>query len=870
MKRFKLITATLWVLLGLSNMAQVTNYPQLADVLRGTNPPQPASGPALQESENAEVGQALSAVPAGETGAEGQAGEEEAGDEESPDALPPPFPFGQGLATNEALVGLKYEAIDLDEVLKQYSEWTGLAILKAPDVPAVKITIKCPKRMPKKEALLAIEGVLGMNGVALVPMGDKFLKVVAIGAARQSGMATTTGAMEPAITDTDKLISQIVEFKHIDIAEATATIQNLLHPFGKIMPLERINSVMITDTAVNLKRILEILELIDQPIETREEMRIFPITYAKASEIMSKIEAILADAQAQDAKTKQIRQQLTTSRLPLQPLQPAQPGKPTTTTSVVDLLKPESERGIIRGKVKMVADDRTNGLIIITRPEHFRFIEKIIKALDCSVEPDVSIKVVSLEYASAKDVVSLLTSLVGATSTTKPTTPQTKEDAALSSLTSSFAPPASKEPAKTGSTTGTSGEIQISGKMSSDVKIIADPRTNALLIMATKKDMATIMELLEQLDISLAQVLIEVVIIEVELGNDFKMGVDWLQKSMIAYNKKQNGGRRAFLGYAGSSMQGADGQIINATTLTEASKNIAGAGSGLTYYFSIFDLNIDAVVNMLQTTSDARILSTPIILTTDNKEARIMVGEKRPIVTSTSMSSGGVQQSGYEYKDIGIELKVTPHINKNGFVIMEVSQKVNNVGGNQKIDGNDVPIITTREFGASISVNDRRTIVLGGLVGTEQKKDEEKIPFLGSIPLVGLLFRSQGDQNKRAELMVMITPYVLKSPQEVYKETSRRFDSLQKADDLLRKDWSDTELGRTPTAEQLRAREREKTREDQEQKASAKELGREMERANRKAEREAKKAQKQNESKPGPDDQLDEMPSPAPAEKEVR
>ncbi len=852
MKRIKLIAGLGWVFFGLCNLAQMpeaptptTNVPipLLTNVLSRGMPkaiaPRPTNFPAPM----------LTNFPGMPVAAEEEEAEE-AGDSANAAAQPARLPFGQALGTNETMVGLKYEALDLDEVLKQYSEWTGLAILKAPDVPAVKITIKCPQRMPKREALLAIEGVLGMHGVALVPMGDKFLKVVAIAAARQSGMATGTGAMDAGITDTDKLVSQIVEFKHIDIAEAQATIQSLLHAYGKILPLERVNSVLITDTAVNLKRVLEILELIDQPIETREELRIFPITYAKASEIMGKIEAILADAQAQDAKTRQIRQQLTTTRMPLTPLQPPVPGRPATTTSVVDLLAPASERGIIRGKVKMVADDRTNGLIIITRPEHFRFIEKIIKALDCSVEPDVTIKVYSLEYASAKDVVALLTSLVGATSsgTKPPATPgQQQTESALASLTSSFASPAAKEAAKGGAASGAGGEIQISGKMSADVKIIADPRTNALLIMATKKDMATIMELLEQLDISLAQVLIEVVIIEVELGDNFKMGVDWLQKSMVAYNKKQNGGRRAFLGFAGASMQGADGAIIDATALTEASKNIAGPGSGLTYYFSIFDLNIDAVLNMLQTTSDARILSTPIILTTDNKEARIMVGEKRPIVTSTSMSSGGVQQSGYEYKDIGIELKVTPHINKNGFVIMEVSQKVNNVGGNQKIDGNDVPIITTREFGASISVNDRRTIVLGGLVGTEQKKGEEKIPFLGNIPLVGYLFRTEGEENKRAELMVMITPYVLKSPRDIFNETSRRFNSLQKADDLLRKDWSETELGRQLTAEQLRAKEREKTREEQERAASDQELIKEIDRANRKAEREAKKNRKLSE-----------------------
>lgn len=795
MKYFKTIMGILWVMFGLCGTAQMSNNT--------------AENQVIFENQTNEV------------------------------SLPSVLPFGQTRSTNEPLIGLKYEAMDLDEVLKQYSEWTELAIMKAPNVPAVKITLKCPKRLPKREALLAIESVLAMNGVALVPMG-KFLKVVPIASARQYGMAIGTGTMSETITDTDKLVSRIIELKHIDIAEAQGTIQNLMHSYGKIMPLERINCILLTDTAINIQRILEILEVVDQPIESREELRIFPITYAKASDIMGKIEAILADAQDRESKTKLIRKQLTAARMPMRPLQPRKSRKSTPTTSIVDLLQPAIERGLVRGKVKMVADDRTNGLIVITRPEHFRFIENIIKALDRQVEPDVTIKVFPLEYAEAKAVVSLLTSLISSSSSAtktpgKRTSPAEKATTPI--LTPAFT--SSKASQKSKTTKKSSGETQISGKLSADVKIIADDRTNALLIMANKMDMITIENLLTKLDISLAQVLIEVVIIEVGLGKDFKMGIDWLQKSMIAYNKKQGGGRRAFMGFAGASMEGTDGQIINATTLTDVSKNIAGAGSGLSYYFSIFDLNIDAVLNMLQTTTDARILSTPIILTTDNKEAKIMVGEKRPIVTSTSMSSGGTQQSGYEYKDIGIELTVTPHINKKGFVVMEVSQKINNVGGNVTIDGNEVPIITSREFGASISVNDRRTIVLGGLVMSETKDDMTKIPFLGDVPLLGYLFRYQSNEKKRGELMVMITPYVLTTPEDIYRETSRRFDALEKADNLLRRDWSETELGKMPTAAQLRKREHERIREDQERQASEKELAKEAQRAARKAERKA-------------------------------
>jgi len=728
----------------------------------------------------------------------------ESGDELAPagtnqPALMPSVPESPSMDT---LVGLKYENMDVEEVLKQYSDWMGLALMKAPDVPAVKITLKCPKRLPKREALLAIEGVLAMNGIALVPMGDKFLKVVQIGSARQQGMATGTGPLDKDIADTDRLVSRIVELKHLEIAEAQGTIQNLLHAYGKVMPLDRVNCLLITETALNLKRILEILAIIDQPLESREELRIFTITYAKASEIQSKIESIIADVQAKESKSKVVRQQLAT-RMPLQPFQPLQPGQPAMTQpTTVDVSQPSLDRSLIQSKVKMVADDRINSLIVITRPEQLPFFTNIIAALDRRVEPEVSIKVFSLEYADAKDVVSVLNNLLGGTSS-KTTTPQANP-ASTPAPTSAFGLPAAAvstpDSKKSTTTTGAASEIQLAGKLSSDVKIIADPRINSLLVMASRSDMVIIEDVLRQVDIMLSQVLIEVVIVEIGLGDKIKVGVDWLQRSMIAYNAKQGGGNRAFLGFGGASISGAGAPLKDATAIDNIS--VLPTSSGLTYYFKFFDYNIDAVINMLASSSEAKILSTPIILTTDNKEAKILVGEKRPIVTSTSVSGGGVQQSAYQYVDIGIQLEVTPRINKKGFVVMDIKQKIDNKGDDVKIDNNLVPVITTRDFTASIAVNDGRTIVIGGIVSSDIVKSRSKIPFLGDIPFLGVLFRTDGTEEYRRELIVLMTPYVLNTPEKAYAESARRHGYISEASNLWTKGWSDSALAATSAKEQ--------------------------------------------------------------------
>ena len=232
--------------------------------------------------------------------------------------------------------------------------------------------------------------------------------------------------------------------------------------------------------------------------------------------------------------------------------------------------------------------------------------------------------------------------------------------------------------------------------------------------------------------------------------------------------------------------------------------------SGLTYFTTIFDLNIDAVIRMVASSSDAKILSTPVILTTDNTEAKIVVGEERPVVTSTSTSTAGQQTSAYEYRNIGINLTVTPRINPQRFVVMEIAQTADNLKDSTKIDGNDVPIITKREMKAQIAVPSRSTIALGGLVSNERRKSRAKIPILGDIPILGTLFRYDKDTDNRTELLVLLTPYVLTTPEEAQRETERLHSSTAVSQAKWYRGWSDSPLTR-PSKAQLNAEKRAQT-----------------------------------------------------------
>jgi len=183
------------------------------------------------------------------------------------------------------------------------------------------------------------------------------------------------------------------------------------------------------------------------------------------------------------------------------------------------------------------------------------------------------------------------------------------------------------------------------------------------------------------------------------------------------------------------------------------------------------------IVRLAGQSSDARVLSTPVVLTTDNTEAKIVAAEQRPVVTSTSIQTTGQNTQNFEYRNIGININVTPRINPSGFVMMEIEQTADEVLSETTINNTPVPIIGKRELSAQVGVQSRQSVVLGGLVRTDNSKSRNKVPVLGDIPLLGWFFRADTKRRNRTELLVLLTPYVLKTPQEALDETQRLYSN---------------------------------------------------------------------------------------------
>jgi general secretion pathway protein D len=427
-------------------------------------------------------------------------------------------------------VELKFNQATLDMVLQYYcSELTGRTLLQAPNVNAM-ITLRSQTELTIPEAIQAIKAVLAMNNIALVNQGDKFVKAVPITAASQEGLQIQTNQTEQVIhPETDELVSEVVPLKFIDPAEAQKAITGLIHPYGKILPLERINSLMIADTSVNLNRIKDILTRIDQPLDVKESIHILQMRFSKPSDIKAKLEEIIADQK--DKEKQPTVRRLNTSGAPGVDTAPATiPGVirarsvvPPGSANLTEAAGGESgDDRMIRGNVKVIADDRTSTLIIITRQENMRFFEQVVAALDVSTAPDVTIEVLRLEYADAEEVASMLNALIGAAASpsSKSSTPK------KTTTTSTTRPDGSPGPTATTSTTreeprsfqlqefidqqrqlagakGAEGKTKVGQLSAENIKILADKRTNGLILMASKGDMAALKDILKGMDVML-------------------------------------------------------------------------------------------------------------------------------------------------------------------------------------------------------------------------------------------------------------------------------------------------------------------------------------------------------------------------------
>lgn len=670
----------------------------------------------------------------------------------------------------QQLISLSFEDAPIEQAVELYREWTGRTIIRQADLSA-RITLK-GRQLTQDEAKQAIETVLSMNGIALIPMGEKFLKVVPIANARQEGMTIKPFDPEKKYTEADQLITQVIPLRYVVFADVQPLIQHLVHGYGKIIEMARINSVLITDTSANIARIVELVSMVDQPAE-KIEPRIYQLKYAEAATIAGKLKELV-----EAAKTKKSEQTVVENVRTI----PGVIRAPKADTGDTGAVQQEQQTEMIEGEVKIVSDDRTNIIIVFSKAANFDFFDRIIKVLDVPVDPAVVVEVVNLEFAKAKEISGILNEFVGAAKVTEKT--KAPGDSTGKSESSKTVDEVIQRAVETTGRDISPTAKNAIGRLSADTKILSDERSNSLLLMGRKSDIEALKQVIASLDVMLEQVMIEAVILSVGLGDDLTTGIQWVYDTQKGTTTDTNGN---IIATATRQLTGWNGASI-------AGSNVLA--NGLSYYGVFPDINMTAVINATKSDRNARILSTPVVLTTDNTEASITVGSERPVVSSSinSSSDSYSARATYEYRNIGITLKVTPNINPKGFVVMEITQTADDSTENVQIDGNDVPVISKREISATVAVQDRSTVVLGGLVQKTSSKSSSKIPLLGDIPLLGWLFSTHNNSDARSELVVLLTPYVLTTPEQAQDKAKQIFNASDARKTEWPRGWSQSPL----------------------------------------------------------------------------
>jgi general secretion pathway protein D len=586
------------------------------------------------------------------------------------------------------------------QVLDLMQRWTGKSILRPAALPASVYTLSLPASITRDEALLAIETLLNLNGIAVIQQGDKFLKVVPNLVAKAESPQLITGSVL-ALPPSGRIASKIFTLKHANAQELVTQIASGLNTTLASPPVYfgRNNALLITDSISNLQKIETLTAQIDKPQLDLVVTKSYVLKNAMATDMVNKL-------------TSMLRSPATVSG--------GAPFRLSTGTT-------------------FLADERTNRVLLMGSADQHTFFDGLIETLDQKSNPNTKTDVIFLRHADAQQVATLVTSLVTGQTTAAARAGNTVRTATVNRTPTPTAPGA---PAAAGTSQMGADEF------SSNLTVLPDIRSNSVVVSGTNDDLRLLHELVDKVDIVLPQVRIEVVIAEVKLSDTDINGFNTLGLTVTNGKLVGVGGTGAGFNVNGAPATANTTLLPNQTPVNASQGTLNGS-----------DLSATIGLTTTPRKGDLRVLSVPAITTTHNKEATIFVGESRPVITGATIApQTGQVTSQVSLRDIGIQLKVLPLIGKDGAVQLQVSQSVEDILGSVQLDGNDQPIIGRRTTDSFVSAQSGEIVVLGGLQRTITTKSTSR---LGPIPFLGDLFGSSTDVEEKQELIIFLRPYVL-------------------------------------------------------------------------------------------------------------
>lgn len=637
-----------------------------------------------------------------------------------------PQPTGNYIEVEGGDVLLRFEQAPVTDVVHAIlGDILGLPYVVNQPVSG-SLTIHTNAPLPRSQALSVLESVLQANGLS---MALDEAGVYHVGRPESlRGLARSFNNIR-SLPPGQSMV--VVPLQYVGAGE----MADILRPLAPAEAFVRVDTVrnllVLSGSRANIDGWLEIVSTFDIDILQGMSLGLFPLKYTSVKEVEAGLSALVSGAGVASASTPaDLRGQA------------ADPGRGT------GLALP----GPLAGVIRLVAIERLNAILVVTPRSHYldtvkEWIERFDQPRSSGDEPQLY--VYPVQNGNAAHLASLLSAIFGdATSAAGGiTTPQGALAPGLAAVgvgdSRSLSQSISQSSADTVSRSTTSSESAglLQRRLSNEVKVVADGRNNALLIYAPASEYEKIAQALRRLDISPTQVLIEASIVEVTLTDELRYGLQWY-----------------FNGSLGSDYEGR-GQLTSGQ-----SSAIGAANPGFSYSVINPADQIRAVLTALAQKSLINVISSPSVLVQDNHTAQIQVGDQQPIRSSTTITDGVAQES-IQYKDTGVELSVTPSVNAGGMVSMDVKQTVTDVGQVDVATGQRS--FLQRQFSSRVAVRSGESVVLGGLIRDNASRGRQGLPLLQDVPFIGTLFSSTTESGTRTELVVMITPRVLRNDEDL-------------------------------------------------------------------------------------------------------
>ncbi len=624
-------------------------------------------------------------------------------------------------------VTMDFQDVEVGVLVKLISEVTGRSFI-VDDRVSGTVTIIAPEKITPDEAYAVFQSVLQVKGFTTVQAG-RAIKIVPAKDAKETTLRTGAGA-EPG-APADEFVTRLARVHHVDAETVARVVEPLVSRDGLVRAYGPANMLVLVDTAANVERLLTVVQNLDVDRE-REQIDVIALRHAAATALAPTVTALVAQTAGGDAHD---------------------------THSAV------------------VADERSNALIVRAPPTRMAQIRGLVERLDLPPTGEYArLNVYPLKHADAEALVEVLGGLLGVEAAVSGTarravigsrggTVRFPAPAAGPSL----APPARRAALEAADGGGAAPSAEFVG----DVRVTADPATNSLLVSAGPQDYAALAAVIAQLDVPRPQVYVEAIILEVSVDRAEAMGFDFRGTQDLG----------AGVGLGAVNLRDAAGTFSDpARLLTDPSRLsgliLAAASNAMIRLPDGTEIPAQAALfNAIAQDDDINILSAPNILTTDNEEAEIVVGQNVPFITSRATSETNLDNlfATVERRDVGITLRITPQITEGDTVRLTIYEEVSAL---ETLDADPAiavtigPVTRVRSASTSVMVGDGQTVAIGGLLAEVMQRVERKVPYLSSIPFLGNLMRRTDTKKMKTNLLIFLTPHILRTRQMLEAESA--------------------------------------------------------------------------------------------------